>query len=462
MKTLKFFFGIAKRETGQKWRIMWLIISWALVVILLVAFVAKAYRSVLQFHRHASQMIREIRRHVELKEWKEAEQKLLPILKKRGYRRQCLLEYVRVLRELQRYAESEKWLDKAEKLKCFGPKYFLEVAHKTFRDGDHYKVVQAFSHVPQDCLEEVDAACYASALGRIGEISAACKVIEPWLSHVSHQNTYLTVGYLYFIAKRYQDAIEFYARAMALGKCSHEVIYQVAHAHRICKNYTQAQELFHQLSFEPRYREEANFNIGLCLQALGQSQKALAIYKNSEYWTRGDARIMKHAAKAAMDQKDYSLAEQCWNLAFRCSTYADDIACLLSYGLNLCILGKYVDAEKVYLKVVQKTPECVTACKALSWLVGIGCATIVSSDSGVEYAKKAVHLTQSIESLELLSACQARVGNFDEAYKMQAFLASYDYSLEQKSRRAQIMRNLRKKLPLNYHHFVEVDTLLVA
>lgn len=441
---------------------MWLIISWALVVGLLIALLAKVYLRISQFHRHAQQSIREVRRHIELKEWKEAEQKILPIFKKRGYRRQCLLDYVRITRALHHFAESEKWLSRASKLKMFEHKFFIEMAYKTYRHGVYHKTVQAFSLVPQDLLEELDAACYAAALGRIGEISAACTVIEPWISAVSHQETYLTVGYIYFIARRYQDSIEFYGRALALGPCSNEVLYQFAHSHRICGHYAEAQELFQRLLEEPRYKEEAYFNIGLCLQELGYASKALSIYQGSKFWSRGDARLMKHAAKAAMNQKNYQLAEQCWDVAFRCSTYSEDISCLLDYGLSLCILGKYSSAEKIYLKIVQKSPECVTACKALAWLVGIGYASIVSPSSGIEYAKRAVQITQSIETLELLSACQARIGNFDEAYEMQSFLSAYDHSLQQKTRRSQIMRNLRKKLPLDYHHFIEVDTLLVA
>lgn len=73
-----------------------------------------------------------------------------------------------------------------------------------------------------------------------------------------------------------------------------------------------------------------------------------------------------------------------------------------------------------------------------------------------------MQLNHSSETLELLSACEARSGNFDTAYEIQAFLSGQDVSLQQKKRRSQIMRNLRRKLPLNHQHVVEVDTLLAA
>lgn len=64
--------------------------------------------------------------------------------------------------------------------------------------------------------------------------------------------------------------------------------------------------------------------------------------------------MMRYAALAAADQQDYQLAEHCWTLAFRCQSYADDWNCCVHYGLALCHLKKYAEAEKVYLRVIQR------------------------------------------------------------------------------------------------------------
>ncbi|WP_348663308.1 tetratricopeptide repeat protein [Chlamydia vaughanii] len=441
---------------------MWLVILWALVASLTIALVFKVYCCVSQFRRYAAQVIREVHLSMELKEWAAAEQKLLPILKKRSYRRQCLFDYMRILRAMNRFDEVEKLLAEARALNLRGPQFFLEIAYKAYRHGAYKESCQAFSLIAHEIFEEQDAAKYASALVHLGHINAACGVIEPWISPLSHQETYITVGDIYFISKRYQDAIEFYNRAYALGPCPLEVIYNLAHSSRICGNYLEAGKLFRKLLAEANYREEALFNIGLCEQKQGRSRKALLIYQSSDLWTRGDALLMKHAALAAMEQRDYRLAEYCWGIAFQCCTYAEDWQCGLSYGLSLCCLKKYADAEKMYLKVIQKFPDCPTACKALAWLSGVGYASVVTAAAGLEYAKKALQLNHSLETLELLSACEARSGNFDAAYEIQAFLANQDLSLKQKKRRAQIMRNLRQKLPLNHQHVVEVDALLAA
>ncbi|EGK69625.1 hypothetical protein CAB1_0918 [Chlamydia abortus LLG] len=441
---------------------MWLVILWALVASLTTALVFKVYCHVSRFRRYAIQVIREVHLSMELKEWSAAEQKLLPILKKRCYRRQCLFDYMRILRNLRRFDEVEKLLDEARRLHLRGPQFLLEIAYKAYRHGAYKESCHAFSLVSKEIFEEQDAAKYASALVHVGNLDAACSVIEPWISPLSHQETYITVGDIYFISKRYQDAIEFYNRAYTLGPCPLKVIYNLAHSSRICGNYLEAGKLFRKLLSEPTYREESLFNIGLCEQKQGRSKKALLIYQSSDLWSRGDALLMKHAALAAMDQGDHHLAEYCWGLAFQCCTYAEDWQCSLGYGFSLCCLKKYSDAEKMYLKVIQKFPDCPTACKALAWLSGVGYASIVTAEAGLEYAKKALQLNHSSQTLELLSACEARSGNFDAAYEIQAFLSAQDVSLQQKKRRSQIMRNLRRKLPLNHQHVVEVDTLLAA
>lgn len=441
---------------------MWLVILWALAASLAIALVAKGYYRFVYFRRYAVQVIREVRLSMELKEWALAEQQLLPILKKRSYRRQCLFEYMRILRKMQRFEESEKLLAEAKKLGLRGPYFFLEIAYKAYRFGAFKECAQAFASVPQDLFEEEDAAKYASALVRLGDLDAACSLIEPWISPLSHQETFVTMGHIYFTSKRYKDAIDFYNRANALGVCPVEVTYNLAQAYRITSSYAKAGKLFRKLLSNPVYKEEALFNIGLCEQKLGRPGKALLIYQSSDLWSRGDALLMKYAAMAAMDQRDYALAEPCWELALRCSTFAKDYKCGLGYGFSLCRLRKYGDAERVYCNLIQNFPECLTACKALAWLCGVGYATLLGSEEGLMYAKKAVELDHSCETLELLSACEARCGNFDAAYEIQSFLSSRDTSLQEKQRRSQILRILRKKLPLNDHHIVEVDALLAA
>ncbi|SPN73953.1 Predicted O-linked N-acetylglucosamine transferase, SPINDLY family,putative PEP-CTERM system TPR-repeat lipoprotein,Tetratricopeptide repeat [Chlamydia serpentis] len=441
---------------------MWLVILWALAASLVIALVVKGYYRFVHFRRYATQVMREVRLSMELKEWGLAEQQLLPILKKRFYRRQCLFEYMRILRKMQRFEESERLLAEAQKLRLSGPYFFLEIAYKAYRYGAFKESSQAFAAVPQELFEEEDAAKYASALVHLGYLDAACSLIEPWISPLSHQETFITMGHIYFTSKRYQDAIDFYNRAQALDACPIEVTYNLAQAYRITSNYTQAGKLFRKLLSSSLYKEEALLNIGLCEQKLGRPGKALLIYQSSDLWSRGDALLMKYAALAAMDQRDYTLAERCWDLALRSSTFATDYKCALGYGFSLCRLRKYKDAERVYCNIIKNFPDCLTACKALAWLCGVGYATILSSKEGLVYAKKAVQLDHSSETLELLSACEARCGNFDTAYEIQSFLSLQDTSLQEKQRRSQILRILRKKLPLDDHHIVEVDALLAA
>ena len=441
---------------------MWLIVAWTLLVCLAMALVFKAYRSVVCFRNHVNQVMRDVRLNVDLKEWALAEKLLAPILKKRLYRRKYLFEYIRILREQERFEEAEKLLGEAKRLKLAGPRFFLEIAHKAFRHGAYKEAARAFSLLPSELLEEREIARYTISLVYLGEVDLACRIVDPWISPLAHQEILISVGHIYFATKRYADAIDFYRRARSLGSCPIDVLYNLAQSLRICGHYVDAGMLFRELLGDPIYKDEAMFNIGLCEQKLGNSKKALLIYQNSALWVRGDALMMRYAALAAADQQDYHLAEHCWSLAFRCQNYADDWNCCVHYGLALCHLKKYEEAEKVYLRVIQKTPDCLVACKALAWLAGVGHATIISAREGIAYAKRALQIKRSPEVLELLSACEAREGNFDVAYDIQALLAERDTTVKEHERRAQILKNLRQKLPIDQQHIVEVSLLLAA
>ncbi|EPP34530.1 TPR repeat family protein [Chlamydia ibidis] len=441
---------------------MWLVTLWALVTSLAIALVVKVYCRVLRFRKYAAQVIQEVHLSMELKEWGVAEQKLLPVLKKRRYRRLCLFDYMRILRGLERFEEVDKLLAEANRLGLHSWHFFREVAYKACRYAAYRESAQAFSLVPRDMFEEQDAAKYALVLVRVGQLESACAVIEPWISPLSHQETYITVGHIYFTSKRYGDAVEFYNRAIALAPCPPDVIYNLAHAYRISGQYNEARKLFCKLLSEANYKEEAIFNIGLCEQKLGRFAQALSIYRSSALWKRGDALLMKYAALAAVEEEAYQLAEYCWQFAFRCPAYAEDKSCMLSYGLSLCHLEKYTEAEKIYLKVVQKFPDCPIACKALAWFSGVGYAKMITVEEGLVYAKRALKVNHTSATLELLSACEARLGNFDTAYEIQTFLSVQDLSLQQKKRRALIMRNLRQRLPLDHQHVAEFALLLAA
>lgn len=440
---------------------MWLVVAWTLVASFGVAVCTKLYYSVLSFRRHAAQVARQVRLHMQLKEWSLAEQKLLPLLKKRSYRRQHLFDYMRILRGLDRFEEVDKLLAEAGRLRSRDERFFLEVAHKAYRYGAYKEAAQAFARVPKEHFEEIDAARFASSFVRLRHLDAACSIIRPW-SHIAHHEIAIVVGDIHFLSKRYSDAIEFYSKACELAPCPVEVCYNLAHSYRICHLYPEADRLFRTLLADPNYKEEALFNIGLCEQKQGHFRKALLIYQSSERWGQGDALMMKYAAIAATELQDYQLAASCWEVAFRCPTTEEDWRCGLQYGSVLFRLARYAEAETVYLRIVQRYPDCLMACKAIAWLVGVGCAEKASQAQGLHCAKRAVELKRSSATLELLSACEARVGNFDVAYEIQSYLVQQDLSVEQKRRRAQIMRNLRQKLPLERRHVVEVEALLAA
>jgi len=68
---------------------------------------------------------------------------------------------------------------------------------------------------------------------------------------------------------------------------------------------------------------------------------------------------------------------------------------------------------------------------------------------GISIAKKALELCSDPTSWELLSACEARAGNFNTAHNIQENLSSHNEDKQTRLRRQHAMRTLRKKMPLN-------------
>ncbi|WP_213358278.1 tetratricopeptide repeat protein [Chlamydiifrater phoenicopteri] len=441
---------------------MWIMVSWTLVGGLVLALLAKAYSRVVTFRKYAVRAIKEIRFCIGIKDWGVAEQKLLPLLKKRRFRRQYLIDYVRILRETGRFREVDAYLDQIQRFDAKDFRYYLELGYRDYRKGSYKTAAQLFSKIRKENLEEQDVAKYASALVHLGELDLACNLIEPLVSPLSPQETFIALGHIYFASKRYEDAAEFYSRAYSLGYCSSDIIYKFAQASRLISDYEKAKILFRSLLKEAFYRDEALFNIGLCEQKMGRQQQALLIYQSSPLWKRGDALLMRHAAAAAMAVKNYPLSESCWKLALKCPTYSGNPDCCFDYGLSLCRQRKFGEAETMFLKAVALFPEHLGALKALAWLSGIGLATLVAPEEGLAFARKAVGVTRNTETLELLSACEARSGCFDVAYEIQTFLSNSDSSQESRRRRSQILRNLRRKLPLNNQLISEFSELLAA
>lgn len=133
---------------------------------------------------------------------------------------------------------------------------------------------------------------------------------------------------------------------------------------------------------------------------------------------------------------------------------------ILSFlGYTLECQKKWQKAEEVYFYLLNHFPQYPNGYRSLAWLYGVGVSNAISAEDGIWYAYKGLELLPDPISWEILSACEARAGNFTKAHQIQEHLLAYDTDKGARQRRQLAMRSLRKQLPLEETH---VSKVLVA
>ena len=122
------------------------------------------------------------------------------------------------------------------------------------------------------------------------------------------------------------------------------------------------------------------------------------------------------------------------------------------YAYALESQQKWQEAEQIYLKLVRQYPSKPQGYRALAWMFGVGVIRIVSPEEGIGYAHVALKLISDTVSWEILSACEARAGNYARAHEIQASLIMMEKDPAVRLRRQKAMKLLRKNLPLSDHH----------
>lgn len=304
---------------------------------------------------------------------------------------------------------------------------------------------------------ETGALALATALNRTGEPTQAFEYLEPWIAETRNGELLALAGETFLERKCFSEAIQHFRRAMEYGYQTHHLFTQLAHAYRRLGNLAEAEKIFRTLLKRDGGDLVALLGLGLCLQERGHDQKALLTYQSSAAWERKDPRLLKEAGLCALRIKRYACAEL--YLGEIAANNEADPSLLASYALSLENQNKWQEAEQVYLRLVALYPSHPQGYRALAWLFGVGLSKTLSHEQGISFAHIAMKLKNDAISWEILSACEARAGNFEKAYAIQMELAKQDQSREERIRRSQVLRHLRMHHPLAGH---QVTRSLVA
>lgn len=385
-----------------------------------------------------------------LGKWQEAQDLITPYLEHGGKEIERL--HIHVLRGTHRLNEG---LEKAVACARKYPEdllFRLEEGLILLALDRPHEALEAFRVSAPIMRTETDALALATALNRTGQATQAFELLEPWIANSCNGELLALVGETFFERKLFSEAIQYYARAMECGHQTHHLFSQYGHAYRRLGNLAAAEKIFRNLLERDSSDLSALLGLGLCLQERGHDQKALLIYQSSGAWERKDPRLLKEAGLCALRIKRYVYAELYLGEVIRESE--PDPSLLGSYALALENQSKWQEAEQVYLKVVTLFPSHPQGYRALAWLFGVGLSKTLSHKEGISFAHIAMKLKNDAISWEILSACEARVGNFEKAYAIQMELSKHDKSREERIRRSQLLRHLRKNHPLDGHQVI--------
>jgi tetratricopeptide (TPR) repeat protein len=255
------------------------------------------------------------------------------------------------------------------------------------------------------------------------------------------------LGDCYFRKENFSEALVFYRKATQKGLIKKQILNQMGHSLRHMKEYDKAIDLFNEILSKDSHCTSSTLGLGACLEALGEYHHALNLYRKSSLWKSKDPIALRQAGVCCLHLKRYRFAEI--YLQKSINKGQESLQSYLFLTSSLERQKKWQEAESIYFKLINLFPEHVSGYRGLAWLFGVGLGSNIDSTTGISMAKKSLNLLNNAVSWEILSACEARAGNFLEAHHIQECLSSQNEDRDTRKRRQLAMRSLRKKIPLN-------------
>lgn len=424
------------------------------IVITICAFCAfLMLRDRVKYPRLSSKTLVKIQKNIShliaLHQWEEAENALLPLLAKGKGGKEVQLLYIHVLRGTKQYDKALQIISEAAR-KCPEELLFrLEEARLHLEKGSAHDALAAFQVCAPILRSENDFFEWALAYFQAGKWNACADTLETWIPYSQNGKLFQLAGDCSHARKKYSEAIQHYQKALSYGFCTHHLLTQLGHAYRKIGDLQQAEKTFRKILTKDESDIKALLGLGACLQERGHFQKALLLYQSSPAWSLNDPSILKQAGLCALHTKKYAFATFYFNeVILKIGYSASDLFYL---ALSLEKQEKWQEAEQAYLQLTKHFPEDDRSYRALAWLFGVGLSVALTQEEGIKCAYEALKRSADPITWEIVSACEARKGNFQRAHQIQEQLFAQETDKATRQRRMHALRQLRKNLPLNDH-----------
>ena len=355
------------------------------------------------------------------------------------------LHYAQALRLSGREDEA---LSKAEYALELFPKDLLmrkELGRIYMLKGLHTKAKETFLEALSVLQGEEEFLEFASACFQSGDVSMAWRYLFPFLKLTSNGRLVSLAADCLFIQKEFSKAIPLYKKAVSLGWVNHKLMNRLGHSFRLTRKLDEAEEAFHRLLLEDRQDVVAALGLGLCFESRGLHAKALILYQQEEIWSLNDERLIKRSGICAYRIGKYEAAKA--YLESSIGNEKNNVTLLGYLAISLVHLGNWSEAEDRFQNIAKDFPESYIGYRGLAWLYGTGNSSL-SQEQAIKYAVKAMKIRNDRAALEILSACYARTGDFEQAHRILETLSTELETKEMRVRRLKAMRTLRRQQPL--------------
>jgi tetratricopeptide (TPR) repeat protein len=398
---------------------------------------------------------RTIKKYIASARWESAMRVLTPLLKWKLGGIKTIYLHVKVLRGTLQIEEAHSLILKALKNYPEQLVLYLELAKIQLDCKQPEKALESFLACEPIIREEEDWIAFSISLFQNGRSEDAWNALKPLVNSSRNGLVYALAGDFHFEWGQHKHAVSYYLKALHCGWDRHHLLsrigFSLLHSGQTSQ-FSQAEHYFRRLLKCDSRDIQSTIGLGLCYEMQGRYHDALCIYQNGSAWDWGNLSILRQAGICAALTGELHFAEIYLQEVIQRGggtpqTYA-------YFGYSLQQQERWKEAEEVYTALTYAFPGHSSGYRALAWMYGVGQSTQLDSREGLKMARRALELAPSDSAWELLSACEARAGNFQEAHYIHEQLSSHPQdSLTQKRRRS-AMRKLRQGQPLD-------ETLLV-
>lgn len=403
------------------------------------------------------QIHRVVRQRFAVCDWESARRDLSGLAHLEDADETTLVLYARSLRGCKRYEDAESCLAKLLERNPAHMEAIKEHGKLLLEQGKPQEALQKLNQSVSSIRDEESLIDLSAALFANGDVEAAWKHVEQHALQSSNGRLLSLAADCQFYWKNYTLAIQLYQQAEHYGWSNYRTISRTGQSLCCVGSFLEAENHFRELL---NYDPEDCFTrlaLGFCLEKQELFEQALDVYQQCKTWDQNHPHLLRQAGICAAYMGEFAHAEFYLKSAIRQNVVSPRTYACLGYSLEC--QKRWDEAEEVYLDFIERYPEHVAGFRALARLFGIGLSRKITPQDGIAFAQFAVQLLPDSASWEILSACEARMGNFSRAHHIQEHLWTQAPDKETRERCHKAMRALRKCQPLDEQH---VGHVLVA